>query len=67
MAETKKSHEFQWNSEPGFFTKQPMEDERITMGPELSWPLMTPPESEEALIRQREKVRRFPGIHQKAA
>ena len=68
MADEKKmNHNFQWNSDPAFFTKQPEEEQKITLGPELSWPLMSKPESEDALIRQREKVRKISVIHEKAA
>ncbi len=67
MADDKKNHEFDWNRDPSFFTKQPKEDQQITLGPELSWPLMTRPESQDELNRQREKVRKISGTHEKAA
>jgi hypothetical protein len=68
MADEKKiNHEFQWNSDPSFFTRQPTEDQQITLGPDLSWPLMTTPEPESVLNRQREKVRKISVSHEKAA
>lgn len=66
MADEKKiNHEFDWNRDPLFFFKQPKEDQQITLGPDLSWPLMTRPGSEEFL--QREKVERISGPYEKAA
>jgi hypothetical protein len=70
MADEKKSHDFQWNKDPASFTnftKQSQEEPQITLGPELSWPLMTKPESEADLVRQRDKVRPISTKHQKAA
>jgi hypothetical protein len=68
MADEKKiNHEFQWNSDPSFFTKQTTEDLQITLGPDLSWPLMTAPESETVLMSHRENVRKISGSQKKAA
>jgi hypothetical protein len=66
MADEKKiNHEFDWNRDPSFFLKQPKEDQQITFGPNLSWPLMTQPGSQQ--FRQREQVERISSIHEKAA
>jgi hypothetical protein len=67
MDEKKINHEFQWNSDPSFFSKQPTEDQQITLGPDLSWPLMTKPESEDVLMSHRENVRKMSGMQKKAA
>jgi hypothetical protein len=68
MADEKKTnHEFQWKNDPLFFVKQTQEEEQqILFGPDLSWPLISEPESQDALKRQREKVRRIAEF-QKAA
>jgi hypothetical protein len=56
MADEKKiNHDFDWNRDPSFFLKQPKEDCEITLGPNLSWSLMTPPDSQEVLHRQQER------------
>jgi hypothetical protein len=66
MADEKKiNHDFDWNRDPSFFLKQPKEDQQITFGPDLSWPLMTQPGPQE--FRQREKVGNISGIYEKAA
>jgi hypothetical protein len=55
--EKKINHEFDWNRDAMFYIKQTTEDQEITLGPDLSWPLMTAPESKEAHTRQQEDVR----------
>ncbi len=39
-------HDFNWNSKPGFFTSEQHEEEKITLGPDLSYPLISQPSSE---------------------
>lgn len=65
--ERRTNHEFQWNIDPLFFSKQNKEEEQIVFGPELSWPLMSKPESQDVLKRQREQARTLPVTHRKAA
>jgi hypothetical protein len=66
MAEDRKiNHEFDWNRDPSFFLKQPKEDQQITLGPDLSWPLMTQPGPQE--FRLRERVEKISGTYEKAA
>ena len=68
MADEKKiNHEFDWNRDPTFFIKQTTEEQEITLGPDLSWPLMSAPESDEADTRHHENVRKFSGTQKKAA
>ena len=58
MADEKKiNHEFDWNRNPMFFIEQTTEDQEITLGPDLSWPLMTAPKSKEAHTHHQENVR----------
>ena len=66
MADEKKiNHEFDWNRNPMFFIEQTTEDQEITLGPDLSWPLMSAPESTDT--RHHENVRKFSGTQKKAA
>jgi hypothetical protein len=68
MADEKKTtNEFGWNRDPSFFSKQQMEDQQITYGPDLTWPSMSSPESQDVLNRQRDKVRKISFGQQKAA
>jgi hypothetical protein len=70
MADEKKNQDFQWNRDPSSFTnftKQFNEVQQITLGPDLSWPLMSKPGSDAHLARQREKVGRIHVTHERAA
>jgi hypothetical protein len=65
--EKKINHEFDWNRDPMFFIEQTTEDQEITLGPDLSWPLMSAPESNEVRMSQREHARKVSGGQKKAA
>lgn len=56
------NHNFDWNKDPSFFLKQEKEEEKITLGPNLSWPLMSKPESDEV-----EQIRSISEVERKAA
>ncbi len=60
-------HNFNWNSKPGFFSQHHEEEQKITLGPDLSWPLLSKPSSEQELNERRQKVRDIYSYTRKAA
>ena len=56
MSSEMQRNDLQWNSQPGFFVNQRKQEEDITLGPDLSWPYVSKPGTEQ-LKHQRNIVR----------